>query len=231
MSSNKIKVVLIGNSNVGKTSIINQFLRKNSEEENTKLSGDKFEKELKIEYNSKVENLILEIWNSAGREEIKSVNAIFIKNAKIIIFVYDSTNAKSFNDLKQIWFPLVNKYLDLDFDKMIKCVCANKSDLYEDKEVQIEEGQNFKNEINADIFIETSAYDYESVEELFVNCGKCYLEKKNINKNDTYIEDKDVSKDKIKNHNNEMTHIKMEEVKSSKEEGILSDCCKHCCIF
>ena len=105
---------------------------------------------------------------------------------------------------------------------MIKCICANKTDLYENEEVDLNEGKNLKNEIGAEILVETSIKDFESIESLFQQIGENYITKLNENQNVTNLGDKENSQINVKNNCN----LEISEVQKSKDS-----CCKHCNIF
>lgn len=221
MKKNPIKVVFVGNAGVGKSSLIATFIKDTHDpEQNFQISSDKYKKEIKVKHNNQTYDLLLEIWNSAGNEKFININTIFIKNAEILIFVYDTTNKKSYNDLKEIWLPSIKK--NCDIDKMIKCICANKTDLYENEEVDLNEGKKLKNEIGAEILVETSIKDFESIESLFQQIGENYITKLNENQNVTNLGDKENSQINVKNNCN----LEISEVQKSKDS-----CCKHCNIF
>ena len=103
MSENICDVALIGESGVGKTSIISRFIddKFNSGQLpsasatfiNTKMKFD--------EYNT---SITFQIWDTAGQERFRSLSKIFYKKANIIILVYDITNRKSFEEMKNYWY-------------------------------------------------------------------------------------------------------------------------------
>ena len=165
-----IKVILIGDSRVGKTSLIEQYINKQFSEEHitTVTAGDKFYKEVKVGGKT----IKLEIWDTAGQEQYRTVNKIYMKNAKIALIVYDITQQQSFDNLKN-WY---NELKNIDSIEIIG-VIANKSDLYEDKVIDKEEGENYAKSINA-IFYETSATDYEIVATAFEGLAEKYVQKK-----------------------------------------------------
>ena len=166
-----IKVILIGDGGVGKTCLIQQYTNKEFTEEHieTMSAGDKSFKEVKVGEKT----IKLEIWDTAGQEQYRSVNKIYMKNAKIALMVYDMTNQNSFNNL-QNWY---NELKDINDSVEIIGVIANKSDLYEDKIIDKEEGENYAKSINA-LFFETSALDYENVAIAFEGLTKEYVQKK-----------------------------------------------------
>ena len=164
----KIKSILVGDSQVGKTSIITQLVRKTFDEEYIQtIAGDKSTKDIEL---SNGKTLILEIWDTAGQEIYRNVNKIFMKNAKIVILVYDMTSENSFKGLND-WYKQVievNDKNEIQFG-----VVANKSDLYEDQKVTKDEAENYAKSINA-VYGETSALDYDSVYDYFKNISESY---------------------------------------------------------
>ena len=164
----KIKSILVGDSQVGKTSIITQLVRKTFDEEYIQtIAGDKSTKYIEL---SNGKTLILEIWDTAGQEIYRNVNKIFMKNAKIVILVYDMTSEESFKGLND-WYKQV---IDVDDKNEIQFgVVANKSDLYEDQKVNKDEAENYAKSINA-VYGETSALDYDSVYDYFKNISESY---------------------------------------------------------
>ena len=151
-----IKVILIGDSRVGKTSLIEQYINKQFTEEHitTIAAGDKSFKEVKVGKKT----VKLEIWDTAGQEQFRSVNKIYMNKAKIALMVYDITKQQSFDNLKNWYKELKDKNDSVEIIGII----ANKSDLYEESVINKEEGENYAKSINA-LFFETSAMDYESV--------------------------------------------------------------------
>ena len=171
MNSN-LKVILVGNGKVGKTSLIHQLIEKNFKIDylmNT--SVDKFKKIIEID-NVK---LNLEIWDTIGQEIFASINKIFMKNSNIAILVYDSTSKESFLKLDN-WYKQIT---DINNKKnIIIGICGNKSDLFEKQVVSKIDGEKYAKEKNIPFF-ETSAKDYNSVYNVFYQLGKEYINKEN----------------------------------------------------
>ena len=187
---NRIKIILAGESLVGKTSLIKQYIQKEFLEDNViTTSADKITKTIETKNNTKY---ILEIWDTAGNKEYKATNKIFMRNSQIAILVYDITKKESFDELENSYNQILNSNKN---NNIVFAVAGNKSDLYEEQIIFPEEGIQFANKINA-IFKETSAKDYESVNELFEDVIEKYdlmmIENKNkINGDDE--ENKSVS--------------------------------------
>ena len=186
----RIKIILVGESLVGKTSLIKQYIQKEFLEDNViTTSADKITKTIETKNNTKY---ILEIWDTAGNKEYKATNKIFMRNSQIAILVYDITKKESFDELENSYNQILNSNKN---NNIVFAVAGNKSDLYEEQIIFPEEGIQFANKINA-IFKETSAKDYESVNELFEDVIEKYdlmmIENKNkINGDDE--ENKSVS--------------------------------------
>jgi small GTP-binding protein len=179
---NRIKVILVGESLVGKTSLIKQYIQKEFIEDNViTTSADKITKTIETKNNTKY---ILEIWDTAGNKEYKATNKIFMRNSQIAILVYDITKKESFDELENSYNQILNVNKN---NNIVFAVAGNKTDLYEEQIIFPEEGIQFANKINA-IFKETSAKDYESVNELFEDVIEKYdlmmIENKNKNTGD-----------------------------------------------
>ena len=172
MENKKIKgkLILVGGQAVGKTSLITQYIDKTFTEGYIMTVGK--EKSLK-KINIEGKEVSLEICDTAGQEEYKLVNKIFMKNSDIALIVYDITNRKSFEELSN-WIYSVNE--SNNNQNVIFGIAANKSDLYEQKVINKKEGEEFAKNNNV-LFFETSAKDYDSVENVFLTLTKEYLKK------------------------------------------------------
>ena len=168
---NKIKFIFVGLNGVGKTSIINQYLDKTFTENYLMTIGsDKTLKKINIEG----KEVTLEICDTTGHEEYRKINEIFMKNTDIALIVYDITKRESFEELTN-W---INSVKEINNNKnVIFGIAANKSDLYEQKVINKKEGEEFAKNNNA-LFFETSAKDYDSVENVFLTLTKEYLKNK-----------------------------------------------------
>ena len=165
-----IKVVLVGESGVGKTSIIQQFIaNKFDEHRETSLSAQFVSKTM--DFNDLDKKIKFDIWDTVGQEKYRSLAKIFYKDAKVIIFVYDITTDYSFNELKNYWYEETKTNSD---GNPILAVVGNKVDLYESQKVSNVEGKDFADKIGA-IFQTTSAKSSSGINTLFENIGKTYL--------------------------------------------------------
>ena len=148
--SDAIKIILLGATGVGKTNLINAFLGRKFEDYSETNNASSFEDE--ITYKNK--QYIYYIWDTAGQEKFRSVNKIFIRNSKIILFVYSIDNRNSFNEI-DFWMNQVKEILGND-KHIIMALIANKSDLYETQIVMDDEGENAAKEYGIQ-FLTTSA--------------------------------------------------------------------------
>ncbi len=94
------KVVLIGESGVGKTSIIQRFITNIFNPQQKTTGGANFI-EKKMEINDF--KIKFEIWDTVGQERFRSLAKVFYNNASVCIMVYDITSKKSFDALKEYW--------------------------------------------------------------------------------------------------------------------------------
>ena len=169
-SVEQVKVVLLGESGVGKTSIIAQFTSGKFDPDCvTSLSAQFISKTIEFENLQKA--IKFDIWDTAGQEKYRALAKIFYKDAKVIILVYDITDQKSFDELKNYWYEMVNS--NADKDAMIAIV-ANKNDLYDNAQISQEEGLAYAKSIGA-IFQSTSAKSDSGINTLFDNIGQKYF--------------------------------------------------------
>ena len=185
MSNNyEVKLIFIGESGVGKTSLIKQFIDKYFiDKKLTTIGHDILQKEI---YLSEDKKIILNIWDTCGQEQFRTINQLFLKNAKIVLFVYDITQKKSFEELKNFWYEYVISVLGKN---IIIGIAANKSDLYQNEEVNINDAKNFAFEINA-IYKETSAKYFESINSLINDMIFKFIEK---SENDDKLNENNIS--------------------------------------
>ena len=148
-----LKIILVGDSAVGKTSILSRYID-NSFDENIKCTiniGIKT-KLIDIDENTSVK---MNIWDTAGQERYRSMTRQYYNNCQGAIFVFDLTKKKTFESLPQ-WIKELNENDSHSKNKKIEClILGNKSDLTNEREVIAEDIQNFIN--NKYLYYEVSA--------------------------------------------------------------------------
>jgi small GTP-binding protein len=161
------KVVLVGESGVGKTSIITQFIDQTFQEDQQSTTGGTFStKSVKCGNNK---TLKFEIWDTAGQERYRSLTKMFYKDANAAVLVYDITRKDSFEQLKSYWAEQIKECPE----NIIVVIAANKNDLIQKEEVDEEEARKFASDLGA-IFVGTSAKQVESINSLFIEIAKKY---------------------------------------------------------
>ena len=153
---NDLKIILLGETGVGKTNLINVVMGKQFEQNSlSSQSGSYFEGN----YNSKNGKCyVYNLWDTAGQEVYRSLNKIFINSSKIVMVVYAINNRKSFEEV-DYWINYVKDILGNDNDYILALV-ANKSDLYEeDQVVSDEEGENKASSYNIKFKITSALTD------------------------------------------------------------------------
>ena len=148
-----LKIILVGDSAVGKTSILSRYID-NLFDENTKCTiniGIKT-KLIDIDENTSVK---MNIWDTAGQERYRSMTKQYYNNCQGAIFVFDLTKKKTFESLPQ-WIKELNENDTSGKNNKIEClILGNKSDLTNEREVIAEDIQNFVK--NKYLYYEVSA--------------------------------------------------------------------------
>ena len=159
------KIIVIGDSGVGKSCLTTQAVRNNFEEFYTATIGFEF-----LTFNMRINNnvLKLQIWDTCGQEVYKSLITNFYRNSSLALILYAINNKDSFqhaenwlNDLKNQANPNVKVFL-----------VGNKSDLEDERVIPREEGERFKEEKRLDRFIETSAKTGENARGVLFEAAK-----------------------------------------------------------
>ena len=175
----KLKIIVVGDSGVGKTNLINRFASDKFDTNSKATIGVEFVyKTLKI--NKEVTKV--EVWDTAGQERYRAITSSYYKGAKGAIIVYDITNEDSFNNVES-WMNEVTKKGKTDMQFLL---VGNKKDLINDRKVTEQKGIDKAKELNMNLF-EASALEKTNVNEAFNYLVKeIYLnirKEKNINTN------------------------------------------------
>jgi small GTP-binding protein len=214
----KVKLIFVGEGGVGKTCLISQYMENKFNEEHAMTVGrDKSLKE--IEINGKTINL--EIWDTPGQEKFNSASKMFMKNTKIALIVYSIIDKNSFKKLDK-WIDMVNE--TNKNENVTIGIVANKSDLFEKQEVSKEEGEQYAKDKNL-LFFETSAKDYASINNVFIEICKAFLEK-NANSSSSQQNNKD-----DKQNNNKSSVEPLENDVNLNDIDKKPDCSSKCSII
>ena len=164
------KLVLIGDSGVGKTCLISRFISGQFDANVNSTNGASYASK-KVEFPELGKSLVLDIWDTAGQEKYKSLTKFFYKDAAMVVLVYDITRRESYDNLKNFWYKEIKEHGEKD---IILGIAGNKSDLYDDEAVPEKEAREFAESVGA-IFTLTSAQNNSGVNKLFENIGKKFL--------------------------------------------------------
>lgn len=166
MRAYRFKVVMIGDSGVGKTSLVSKITEDSFNSAHVPTIGSQFSA---IPQNIRGRQAILEVWDTAGQEVYRSLVKFYTREAKGAFLVFDVTNQASYQSLSE-WISFINE------SKGVKIILvANKADLEDKRVVDSEKLKQFAASNGIDVF-ETSALTGQSVSDTFSRMAEVLLE-------------------------------------------------------
>ena len=164
--ANAVKIVLIGDAGVGKSSFLLQYTEQRFSPSYMSTIGVDFKlKNIEVDGTP----IMLQIWDTAGQERFRTIAISYYKNAEAAVLMYDCTNADSFEHIRD-W----NEQLMIHgIPGVRRIIIGNKSDL-PNRKVTFDEGQRLASELGAK-FMETSALLGQNVNETFDTVAKDIL--------------------------------------------------------
>ena len=160
MESPRQKIIFVGDSGVGKTTMIKNLNEEPYQDLNESSIGIDFYSK-KIKY--KGTEIRLQIWDTAGQEKYRGLIPSYIRNAALIFLIYDISSKESFNNLTQ-WIEFINSY-----EKTKIVLCGNKIDLENERKVSKTQGEDYAKEKNL-VFHEVSALKDINMIKMFYRC-------------------------------------------------------------
>lgn len=172
------KVVIVGKSSVGKSSIMLKFTDDRFTENYLTTIGVDFKfRSFKL----KEEPFKLQIWDTAGQEKYQTITKTFYKGADAVIVVFDITNRNSFEEMANVWLTEVksNCYGDVEV-----AIVGNKSDIENKREVSFQEANELAMSNNC-TYYETSAKNGGNIEKVFFELTEVIYAKQQMQKGAT----------------------------------------------
>ena len=163
------KYIIIGDSAVGKSNLLLQYAHNKF--------NDDYQATIGVEFGAKnitVNNKIyrIQIWDTAGQENFRSITRAYYKNSVCAMVVYDITNKDTFNNV-QTW---IEDCKNQSPKTIFMVLVGNKNDLEDKRQVKYEDGMELANK-NGMMFYETSAKSGFNVEEIFNSSAKAIAQK------------------------------------------------------
>ena len=173
-----LKYIIIGDSSVGKSNLLLRYAHDKFNEDYQATIGVEFgAKNVEI----KNKTFRIQIWDTAGQENFRSITRAYYKNSVCAIIVYDITNKESFNNIQNWIEDCKNQCPKTIFFVLV----GNKNDLENERRVSFDEGKKFADSNNI-LFFESSAKTGNNVEDIFYKSAECISER--IIKNDYDLE-------------------------------------------
>ena len=176
----EFKLITLGDSGVGKTSILKRFVNQKFDEDMISTIGFGFSsKQITLKNGSKIK---LKLVDTAGQENFRSLNNSYLKNAEGIFFIFSHNSRKSFENITY-WIDSIKENIQEinNFKNFPAFLIGNKSDL--EHKINDEEIEDFSKENNFSGYIETSAKENINIDKIFQEMGetliKIYGYKKN----------------------------------------------------
>jgi len=154
------KLVLIGDSGVGKSCLLLRFADDTYTESHISTIGVDF-KIRTIQLDGKT--IKLQIWDTAGQERFRTITSSYYRGAHGIIVVYDTTDQETFEHVKT-WLHEIDRYASENVNKLL---VGNKSDLTTKRQVDTDSAKEFAQNLSIP-FLETSAKNATNVEDAFM---------------------------------------------------------------
>ena len=167
------KIILIGSSGVGKSSLLQRYIQKVFEDAYTCTIGVDFFMKT-IEVNDKT--VKLQLWDTAGTEKYRSITTSYYRGAHCAFIVFDLTAIETFKNLSQ-WIESYYKYCNHEFEKNV-VIIGNKNDLEERRAISKEQIDEFI-KMNNFSYFETSAKTGDNVDECFHFIAEKLMEEQN----------------------------------------------------
>lgn len=153
------KIILIGDSGVGKSNITSRFSHDTFDEEAIATIGVEFSSRISTINSTPIK---AQLWDTAGQERYRSITTAYYRGAVGIIIVYDITNKKSFDNIGK-WIEEIKQY---GTDNPIILILGNKIDLGQKRIVETIKGEEFARANNC-FFMETSAFNGHGITKAF----------------------------------------------------------------
>ena len=187
-----IKLIIIGDSGVGKSNYLYRFVEGNFNPIHEATIGFDYKAKICLLPKSK-KKVKFQIWDTAGQEKYMSINKNLFQRVQGIILMYDITEQKTFDNLRQ-WMNVINQLAG----GIPLILIGNKIDLVEQRVVPKIKGEQFAKDNNI-IFFESSAKSGENVEISFFNLGEQIVEQNYTEDNKSVGSEYIICKDSLKN--------------------------------
>jgi len=164
-----VKILLVGDSGVGKSSLLARFISDSFDEQSPTVGVDFKLKHVDVDGT----RLKLTVWDTAGQERFRTLTSSYYRGAHGVVFVYDVTSRESFENARETWRKEVEMYGTIA--NSVKIVIGNKIDREDERTVAREEGVAFAKEYGC-LFLECSAKTKVRVAEAFDELVKGILD-------------------------------------------------------